>query len=146
MPFVLEVNAPLVDEAIKHRPDTVTFEHREIELELLRSANLVITVASELSRWVSDRRTGPVLTQPNGFEYSWFSWADNPHLRIDDAPFPLVFLGHPKPWHGADRIVPLLKELALTGHRPRTLVVGGGPGSARLLAAADHEGLVTRSW
>ena len=141
VPFVLEVNAPLVDEAIKHRPETVTVEHREVELELLRTADLVITVASELSRWVTDRRTGPVLTQPNGFETSWFSWADRPHGPSNDAAFPLVFLGHPKPWHGADRIVPLLKELAQTGHRPRMLVVGGGPGSARLLAAADHEGL-----
>ena len=70
VPFVLEVNAPLVDEAIRHRPETVTVEHREVELELLRTADLVITVASELSRWGSDRRTGPVLTQPNGFETS----------------------------------------------------------------------------
>jgi glycosyltransferase involved in cell wall biosynthesis len=141
VPFVLEVNAPLVDEAMQHRPETVTSEHREVELELLRSADLVITVASELSRWVSDRRTGPVLTQPNGFETTWFSWSDEPSPLGDSAPFPLVFLGHPKPWHGADRIVPLLQELARSGHRPRTLVVGGGPGSARLLAAADHEGL-----
>jgi glycosyltransferase involved in cell wall biosynthesis len=140
-PFVLEVNAPLVDEATAHRPDTVTCEHREIERELLESADLVITVASELSGWIADRRDRSILTQPNGFEPSWFSWVDDPIPRSRDAAFPLVFLGHPKPWHGADRIVPLLSGLARTGHRPRTLVIGGGQGSARLLAAADHSGL-----
>ena len=140
-PFVLEVNAPLVDEATAHRPDTVTYEHREIERELLESADLVITVASELSDWVADRRDGSIVTQPNGFEPSWFSWVEDPILRSTEAAFPLVFLGHPKPWHGADRIVPLLSKLARTGHRPRVLVIGGGHGSARLMAAADHTGL-----
>ncbi len=141
VPFVLEVNAPLVDEAIVHRPETVESEHRETELELLQAADVVTTVAGELSRWVADRRGRPTLTQPNGFEPSWFTWAEEPLPRSRDAAFPLVFLGHPKPWHGADRIVPLLSELARTGHRPRTLVIGGGPGAARLLAAADHTGL-----
>ncbi|MEP1123163.1 MAG: glycosyltransferase [Ilumatobacter sp.] len=138
VPFVLEVNAPLVDEATTHRPETVEPEHGETELELLEAADVVITVAGELSDWVADRRGGPVITQPNGFEPSWFTWADDPHDRPRGAAFPLVFLGHPKPWHGADRILPLLSELARTGHRPRTLVIGGGPGAARLLAAADH--------
>ncbi len=141
VPFVLEVNAPLVDEASAHRPDTVGADDRAIEMELLASADLVITVAGELSRWVAARRTGPILTQPNGFEPSWFSWADQPIRVAAHAPYPLVFLGHPKPWHGADRIVPLLRELARTGHRPRTLVIGGGPGAMRLAADAEQVGL-----
>lgn len=141
VPFVLEVNAPLVDEALAHRPATVDAGDRTNELELLASADLVITVAGELSRWVSERRAGPILTQPNGFEPSWFSWVEQPIGTAAQAPFPLVFLGHPKPWHGADRIVPLLLELARTGHRPRTLVIGGGPGAVRLAADAERAGL-----
>lgn len=141
VPFVLEVNAPLVDEALAHRPDTVADRDRVVERELLGAADLVVTVSGELSSWVRNARTGPVLTQRNGFEPSWFSWVGAPIARSSGAPFPLVFLGHPKPWHGADRLVPLLLDLSRTGHLPRTLVIGGGPDAVRLAAAADRHGL-----
>jgi glycosyltransferase involved in cell wall biosynthesis len=141
VPFVLEVNAPLVDEAERHRPDAVSSGDRDVEIELLHDADLVISVATELTEWIRNVRSGPTLTQPNGFEPSWFPAVPHIPRRSIDARYPLVFLGHPKPWHGADRIGPLLLTLAETGHRPRTLVIGGGAGAEWLLAAADRHGL-----
>jgi glycosyltransferase involved in cell wall biosynthesis len=141
VPFVLEVNAPLVDEAERHRPDSVSFGDRAVEIELLRDADLVISVATELTGWIETFRTGPALTQPNGFEPSWFPPTQRVAVTAADVSHPLVFLGHPKPWHGADRIVSLLVELATTGHRPNTLVIGGGAGAEWLLAAADRHGV-----
>ena len=144
VPFVLEVNAPLVDEAERHRPDSVTDGDRATEIELLGAADLVISVSSELTGWVEAFRTGPTLTQPNGFEPSWFDRCRRIPVRSEDVHYPLVFLGHPRPWHGADRLVPLLDALATTGHRPNTLVIGGGPGADQLLASAQRHGLGTQ--
>jgi glycosyltransferase involved in cell wall biosynthesis len=141
VPFVLEVNSPLVDEAERHRPDSVSPDDRATEIELIREADLVISVATELTEWIQQFRTGPTLTQPNGFEPSWFPVDHQVPSSARDVRYPLVFLGHPKPWHGADRIVSLLVALARTGHRPNTLVIGGGAGAEWLLAAADRHGL-----
>lgn len=137
VPFVLEVNAPLVDEARAHRPDTVRSEHIAIEAELLAEADLVITVSSALTTWAEAGRVGPTITLANGFEPAWFSAPARP----ERATAPLVFIGHPKPWHGADRLVDLLVDLAQLGLRPDLLIIGGGPGADALRATAQREGV-----
>lgn len=140
VPFVLEVNAPLVDEALAHRPDTVADHDAAAESELLRRADLVLAVSSELASWARDHRGGPTHSLPNGFEPTWFSEPARP-----GAPDrPLVFLGHPKPWHGADRLVDLLVGLDGRGHRPELLVIGGGSGADDLQHAARRAGVGAR--
>jgi len=135
VPFVLEVNAPLVDEATKHRPGTVQSHHGVVEDELFARAELVSTVSRPLTQWVRDRRRGPTITLSNGFEPSWFQEpATNPQ-------YPLVFLGHPKPWHGANRLPLMLRELRRRGHAPDLLVVGGGPGAEDLRQSAELVGV-----
>ncbi len=136
-PFILEVNAPLVAEATRHRPDTLSPTDIEVETELIASADLVITVSSELARWARTRRTGPTIEIPNGFEPAWF---DEPATPATPR-YPLVFIGHPKPWHGADRLVDLLVALAKTDRRPDLLVIGGGPGADTLRGAARRAGV-----
>ncbi len=137
VPFVLEVNAPLLDEANAHRPDTVPVGAAEIEEELVRSADLVITVSSALTRWATARRAGPVATIPNGFEPSWFPPID----QTDRVPDRIAFLGHPKPWHGATVLVDLLVDLAAIGHRPELLIIGGGVGADEVVARAEQLGV-----
>ena len=134
--FVLEVNAPLVEEARRYRPGTVDEQHVIAEARLLTEADVVIVVSDELARWATERRRGPVVAIPNGFEPAWFTRAASP--ATSDT---LVFLGHPKPWHGADRLVPLLAGLTARGHDPRLLVVGGGPGADALRRLADSRGV-----
>lgn len=134
--FVLEVNAPLVDEALRHRPDTVRAEHRRIEAELLAQADLVIAVSSELQRWAAGHRAGPTLRLTNGFEPSWF-----PAPTVTGTAPGLVFLGHPKPWHGAERLIDLLVDLREAGLTPELKVIGGGAGADQLVAAARAAGV-----
>ena len=62
--FVLEVNAPLVDEAMRHRPATVDPGHAAAEARLLAEADLVVVVSDSLAAWVSARRDGPVRRRP----------------------------------------------------------------------------------
>lgn len=136
VPFILEVNAPLFDEATRHRPATVPSGAAEIERELVAAADLVVTVSTGLTRWATKLRQGPVETIPNGFEPRWFPPSDGAGVLANR----IVFLGHPKPWHGADDLVDLLGDLAALGHAPELLVVGGGPGAEALEARASELG------
>lgn len=138
-PFVLEVNAPLVDEARAHRPGTITPDVADTEAHLLAEADLVITVSAALAEWAGSRRSGPTITLTNGFEPEWFRKPN----RADPA-FDLVFIGHPKPWHGADRLPKLLHDLAQRGVRATLLVIGGGPGAVDLVATATELGVDTQ--
>lgn len=142
VPFVLEVNAPLVDEAVAHRPGTLPPQAEEVEAELIAEADLVVTVSTALTRWATDRRTGHVETIPNGFEPSWFPPLDGAGTAgtAPDADR-IVFLGHPKPWHGANLLVDLLADLATRGLRPQLLIVGGGSGAEALLTQAAELGV-----
>ena len=136
-PFVLEVNAPLVDEAASYRSHTLNPADRSVEAELVGAADLVIVVSSALADWANDRRTGPTLVLSNGFEPAWFGEVATP----ETPEYQLVFVGHPKPWHGADRLVHLLVALARLDRHPDLLVIGGGPGADALRHSAGSAGV-----
>lgn len=136
VPFVLEVNAPLLAEATAHRPESVGVDAAAAERRLLREADLVITVSSPLTEWAATHRTGPTITISNGFEPAWFQSESTPPRR----PM-LVFLGHPKPWHGADRLPSILSGLRQRRRDVDLLVIGGGPGADKLLSEARRLGI-----
>lgn len=138
IPFVLEVNAPLVDEATQHRPATVDPTDRAIEEHLVREADLVVVVSTELQRWVSARRGRPTIMLTNGFEPAWFD-GPGPEKTVD-----IAFIGHPKPWHGADRIAPLLATLAEQGLAADAIIIGGGKAADPLRDQAEALGVADR--
>lgn len=142
-PFLLEVNAPLVEEARRHRPLTVRAEHDAIEARLLREADLVGCVSRPLVAFATAARgkDDGVFLLRNGGDPGLFP--EPAPLHHDEAPV-LVFSGHPKPWHGADRLLPLLSRLRKEGFDPRLLVIGGGEGADRLAAQAREAGLAER--
>lgn len=135
--FVLELNAPLVEEATRHRPDTVDQGALAREIDILASADVVITVSRQLAKWARRFRQGRIMVIQNGFEPGWFPTP----VRHQPGDQRLVFLGHPKPWHGANRIPVLIDLLNQRGHDPSVLVVGGGDGTAELLDYARRLGV-----
>lgn len=137
VPFVLEVNAPLVAEATAYRPDTVTDDARTAEAHLLAEADLVITVSGPLRDHVLAHRSGrPTVVVPNGCDPALFQ-----HSAVRRAEPTIGFLGHPKPWHGADRLVDILESVRGAGIDARLLIVGGGDGADGVAAAAAERGL-----
>ena len=137
-PFVLEMNAPLAAEAQQHRPGTVDAGDADAEDRLVREADLVITVSSPLRDHVAGLRgPRPTVVIHNGFDPDLFG----PSGPKDPAPT-IGFLGHPKPWHGADLLPELLRRLRGRGHDARLLVVGGGPGTEDVARAAAAAGVV----
>jgi len=141
VPFVLEVNSPLVAEARKHRPGTVGDGADDAELESISGADFVVVVSRTLAKMVRSYRTGPTHVIGNGFEPAWFPEPADTRSQVDPT---LVFLGHPKPWHGADRIPRILVELAHLDHHPSLVLVGGGSGVDSLGAFALPGGVDAR--
>jgi glycosyltransferase involved in cell wall biosynthesis len=141
--FALEVNAPLVLEASRHRPQTVLPQYQEIERTLFREADLVFAVSEPLRRHVAEQRgkDAGTFVLHNGCDPAAFPRAAP--LETTDDPV-LVFLGHPKPWHGAGALPALLSELDRRGSRARLLLIGGGPGARAVEAEAAPLGLVER--
>lgn len=137
VPFVLEVNAPLVAEATAYRPDTVSDAAVEVESMLLTQADLVVTVSGPLHDHLQPHRGGrPTIVVPNGCDPALF--ATTPERRAVPT---IGFLGHPKPWHGAGRLVGVLEAVRSRGIDARLLVVGGGDGADRIAADAASRGL-----
>ncbi|HEX2030077.1 MAG TPA: glycosyltransferase [Actinomycetota bacterium] len=138
VPFALEVNAPLVLEAGRHRPHTVRPHHHRAEARLFRDADLVFAVSEPLRRHIErlrGRDEGTMVLR-NGFD------PEHHPVPAPLGPGDVVgFLGHPKPWHGADRLPALLVALRRRGRPARLLVVGGGPGAEALRADADRFGV-----
>lgn len=137
VPFVLEMNAPLVVEATAYRPDTVSDEALAVEEVLLAESDLVVTVSTVLRDHVQTRRGDrPTVVVPNGCEPALFE--RSPDRRTTPT---IGFLGHPKPWHGAGRLLDILAGVRARGIDARLSIVGGGDGASDLAAAADERGL-----
>lgn len=137
IPFVLEVNAPLVAEATAYRPDTVTDSSIAVESMLLAEADLVVTVSGPLRDHVQPHRNGkPTIVVPNGCDPELFD-----HLPARRDVPTIGFLGHPKPWHGADRLIDVLDAVRHRGVDAHLLIVGGGDGADLVAASAAARGL-----
>jgi glycosyltransferase involved in cell wall biosynthesis len=141
--LVLEVNAPLFSEASRHRLGTLRDGDEEVERRLFRSADLVVAVSEPLRKYVADVRgtnRGTVVVR-NGCDPGAFP---TPAALRATGPQRLVFLGHPRPWHGAEELPQLVRDLRRRGWDVELLVIGGGPGAeavarrARTLGVEDH--------
>ena len=134
-PFVLEVNAPLVLEAGHHRPGSVGPGDADVERWLYRGADLVVAVSEPLRRHVAEVRGTDEGTTvvPNARDPALYP---SPAALDGAAGATLVFLGHPKPWHGAQHLPHLVALLRGRGVDVRLLVVGGGKGADAVVAAA----------
>ena len=139
-PFALEVNAPLWLEAQRHRPDTVTPSSRRLEIELWRNADVVFAVSETLRRYVAQARGRDEGTQVlwNGIDPALFPSPAPLDRTGGDV---IVWLGNPRPWHGADALPAVLRSSRARGRDVRLLLVGGGAGVAPVLENARREGV-----
>ncbi|HEX2069539.1 MAG TPA: glycosyltransferase family 4 protein, partial [Actinomycetota bacterium] len=108
-----------------------------------RSADVVVAVSEPLRKYVADLRgtdRGTIVVR-NGCDPQAFP---TPAPLRAGGPQRLVFLGHPKPWHGADELPQLVTDLRRRGWDVELLVIGGGPGAdpvvrkAQTLGVEDH--------
>jgi glycosyltransferase involved in cell wall biosynthesis len=146
LPFVLEVNAPLVDEAARYRGlDHVEDWHRR-EQALLTAADRVIVVSNALQRYAIRVGVAPdrITVVPNGVDLELFEQARGDDIRgrygLNEAVV-IGFAGSLKPWHG---VRDLITAFALLPPNTRLLIVGDGPERKEIEADLNRQRLADR--
>jgi glycosyltransferase involved in cell wall biosynthesis len=141
IPHLVELNAPLPEEAARYRRLDRPEEADRLERETLARADLVLPVSSPLAAYARERGAQRVEITPNAVVPERFS--DLP-ARDPSAPPVAVFSGALRPWHGIETIAEAWA--LLDGAAPRLRVIGDGPArdvlvaaGAEMLGAVPHE-------
>ena len=141
IPHLVELNAPLPEEAARYRRLDRPEEADRLERETLSRADLVLPVSSPLAAYARARGARRVEVTPNAVVPERF--AELP-ARDPSAPPVAVFSGALRPWHGIETIAEAWA--LLDGAAPRLRVIGDGPSrdvvaaaGAEMLGAVPHE-------
>jgi starch synthase len=136
LPRIVEVNAPLDEEAARFRaaPDRTQMKALSTSLN---EADGAYVVSSALVAWARGHGARDVRIVPNGVDLRAFSGAREPRRP---GPVRAIFVGSFKPWHGVELLVDAVAD-AIEGGAPIELeLVGEGPGRA----AAEHRAVERR--
>jgi glycosyltransferase involved in cell wall biosynthesis len=125
IPHVLEVNAPLREEALRFR--TLWHPHlaAEIERQVFCGTHRILAVSQALRRWLEEEavESERIEVVPNAVAPARFGAR---HAGRDDE-FVLGFCGSLKPWHGIDVLLDACAIAFSEEPNLRLEVVGGGP-------------------
>lgn len=146
LPFVLEVNAPLIEEARRYRSLGDVALAGEIERRQLAAASIVAVVSEALRDYVVGRGAAPerVHVLPNGVDPQRF----HPAVRGGsvrgvyglDGRVVVGFVGRPRPWHDLETLLAAAALLRRDDPRVHLLLVGEM--SDDLPARLMHHGLI----
>jgi glycosyltransferase involved in cell wall biosynthesis len=139
LPFLLELNAPLVDESVRFRGLADPEPLRTQERRLLRSADGVFVVSEALRGYAVASGADPerVRVVPNGVDHQAFARPvdDSVRQRLGLTGQVVVgFVGSLKPWHG---VSDLIRAFASLPPSISLLVVGDGPERSAIEAAVE---------
>ncbi|MBU2833545.1 glycosyltransferase, partial [Acidithiobacillus ferriphilus] len=147
VPYVLEVNAPLVYEQERFRGLRLKAMAEEAEVAAFQRADHIVAVSEAVREHVLSRKVpaNRVTVLPNGVDINRFHpQVDGQGIRtrlgLDGRPV-IGFVGSLKPWHGLDFLLDAFMLVSRQSPEAVLLVVGEGPGSAALQSRATENGL-----
>lgn len=148
IPLISEVNAPLYDERSRYGGIALKKLARFSECASWRGADRVVTVTRVLAERIADEGVSrrKITVAPNGINPARFpataGRADaKRRLGLGDSMI-IGFVGFAREWHGLDRVIDVLAELA---DRSLTfLLVGEGDVCSSLKRAAQDRGVKER--
>jgi len=149
VPFILEINAPLVQERRIHGGLRLKKLADWCETSVWRAADRALPVSNPLARIVEDAGVPPtrICVIPNGVNLERFTASHNGdetrRLLGFEGSIILGFTGFMRPWHGLDRVIRLIHE-RWHGLDVRLLIVGDGPIRADLEEQAKRLGVENR--
>jgi glycosyltransferase involved in cell wall biosynthesis len=126
IPLVLEVNAPLVLEAARHRNLGDRDGWLAYERDVFRSADAIGAVSTALVDYIAD--VAPAANAhriPNGVDTELFAAAQAMDLDLPAGSVSVGFAGSMKPWHGAAELVDAVVDLPAV----HLVMAGDGPES-----------------
>ena len=156
LPYVVEVNAPLAEEAARYRGVQESLHDQRSDGVVFRQADCVLVVSAEVGDYAIIRGARPesLLIRHNGIDTARF----NPgvsglpfrelHGLAED--FILGFHGRERPWHGFDQLVEVVTVLLDRGVETTLVAVGEGefnalgrlpPERYRRLGWQDHSAI-----
>lgn len=141
LPFVLEVNSPLVVEQARYRTLERAESARRIERYLFAGATRIVAVSAEVADYVCAHGADPrrVVVVSNGVDLSLYG--RHGQRRETRGRFTVAFLGSLKPWHGLEVLVDALALLVARDPSYHLRVVGDGPERAALERRLSERGL-----
>jgi glycosyltransferase involved in cell wall biosynthesis len=144
--FVLEVNAPLVEEATRYRGLEQPQPWRDRERRLLAAADGIVAVSPAIRSHAIASGAAPetVTIVPNGADLELFRSATGQQVRQQlglGGAVVVGFAGSLKPWHG---VIDLVNAFATLAGDPRLLIVGDGPERAAIEGELIRLGLKER--
>lgn len=133
VPHILEINAPLVEEAARFRDLALRGQAERIEQEVFNRASHIVAVSEAMKTHamelgVPDSR---ISVLSNGVDISRFNtYSDSFLVRARHGLFgvPVIgFVGSLKPWHGIDLLLDAFQIVRHEHYDARLLIVGDGP-------------------
>ena len=147
VPYVLEVNAPLIEEQERHRALRLKTAAHAAQTKCFRRASHVVTVSQALKRYIEAEGIPchRVSCLPNGVDTQRFNPTTDPgpvrtRYHLGDRPV-IGFVGSLKPWHGMDALFDAMKLLSARSGDQRLLIVGDGPGFRYAMQRAEDDAL-----
>lgn len=142
-PAVLEINAPLIDEQVRHRQlvDRPTATERSVRA--IRGATFAFGVSGAVADWASHLAGLPVPVVANGVDPARFTpVSSSTSAWRGDVPT-IGFVGTFKPWHDLDTVIEAGAALARdqSTRTARLLLIGDGPELARVRRRVGDLGL-----
>ena len=125
IPHVLEVNAPLREEARRFRTLSHPDLAAEIEQRVFRGTGRILVVSQALGRWLEQEgvESERIEVVPNAVAPSRFG----PRRPRGNDEFVLGFCGSLKPWHGVELLLEACSTAFSQEPTLRLEVVGSGP-------------------
>jgi glycosyltransferase involved in cell wall biosynthesis len=135
IPHLVELNAPLPDEARRYRTLDEPAAADELELRVLTQATRVLAVSRPLAAYAAGRGAPRVEVFPNAVAVERYPERFRPPGSRPVA----LFSGRVRPWHGVETIASAWR---LLGEEAPRLVLAGEPGEARPLFEAARAELL----
>lgn len=132
VPHIYEVNAPLEEEAARHRRFRHVVEARAAFRRGFAASRGAVAVSDEVAEWVRELAPPgfPVRVESNGAGPEFLTAPDvarvhalEERLRLESGEFRVGFVGHLRPWHDIETVLEAASEVSLTVPT-RVLLVG----------------------
>lgn len=142
LPLVLEVNAPIVVEAARHRGLQDVPAALERERTAFRSADAIIAVSQALVAYVAGvAPAAAVHWVPNGADLARFAGARGADLGLPRGSLALGFVGSMKSWHGVQDLLTAFTRIMGIHPEAHLVLVGEGPEAGDIRARVLDEDL-----
>jgi glycosyltransferase involved in cell wall biosynthesis len=151
-PHVLEVNAPLLEEAARHRGVGLDEAARSREAAVLGAADHVFAVSQAVAEHVAALGVPRerIHVHPNAVDAERFRPRPGTEVRrelgLPLGAFVLGFHGRLRPWHGFERVAEAARRLVERGRAVHVLTVGEGDYAGTLAQARLQRSSTCLPW